>query len=397
MSSSSNKNIIVPLEIDNSGISQNFKSTDINNKIYVYTEKSNIICYIAFPFIILVIITWLNIKFTLDDRFDYIVTIIFSTLTFILLSTIILLLCFNPMKYIFKKDLYNNFIHIKKINYFCCSFETIDVCSKDMILDVIHSGKSAENCISIVNTNKDFDIDKFNIGKIPPKMIYILSNIKIIDNLKQKLCEFIECPSEAENPVKFDINKFMGKPVNRQLLLTFGEYRLSQYMKFNQNFFSFYLNLSNFSLGGFLVFTIFSNLFFIGNLIIEILIFKSIPGSIVSGIFLLIINIIMLNCLLYYNKRMRRIDIIFSNDFEKIFIGIINDKGNKYLNYFIFENKDIDKFILESNQDSDEDFNLNLVFKGQKVQNICKIKERREVLEGLLYILNNYNKASNNI
>ena len=94
---------------------------------------------------------------------------------------------------------------------------------------------------------------------------------------------------------------------------------------------------------------------------------------------------------------MRRIDIIFSNDFEKIFIGIINDKGNKYLNYFIFENKDIDKFILESNQDSDGDFNLNLVFKGQKIQHICKIKERREVLEGLLYILNNYNKASNNI
>ena len=90
---------------------------------------------------------------------------------------------------------------------------------------------------------------------------------------------------------------------------------------------------------------------------------------------------------------MRRIDIIFSNDFNKIFIGLINDKENKYLNYFIFDIINIDEFILESKNKSYSDFNLKIVLKDKTIQNICRIDENRGTLEGLLYILNNYKKV----
>lgn len=90
---------------------------------------------------------------------------------------------------------------------------------------------------------------------------------------------------------------------------------------------------------------------------------------------------------------MRRIDIIFSNDFNKIFIGLINDKENKYLNYFIFDIINIDEFILESKNQSSSDFNLKIVLKDKTIQNICRIDENRGTLEGLLYILNNYKKV----
>ena len=79
----------------------------------------------------------------------------------------------------------------------------------------------------------------------------------------------------------------------------------------------------------------------------------------------IIVNIILIYCCIYYNKRLRRIDIMFSNDFTKIFIGLINDKENKYLNYFIFDIINIDNFTLDIIQNYDNEYNLNVVFKDK--------------------------------
>ena len=164
-------------------------------------------------------------------------------------------------------------------------------------------------------------------------------------------------------------------------------------MKINNNYFTFYLNLSKFSFwGGLFPFVVSFNLAFIITLVILIT-NEIIPGIIVFGILIIMINILFVYCVYYHNKRMRRIDIIFSNDFNKIFIGLINDKENKYLNYFIFDIINIDEFILESKNKSYSDFNLKIVLKDKTIQNICRIDENRGTLEGLLYILNNYKKV----
>jgi hypothetical protein len=115
--------------------------------------------------------------------------------------------------------------------------------------------------------------------------------------------------------------------------------------------------------------------------------------AIVFGSILIIINIIFIYWCKHYNKRLRRIDIIFSNDFNKIFIGLVNDKENKYLNYFTFDTINIDNFTLDFIQGHDTEFNLNVMFKDKTLQNICRIEGNKIYLEGLLYILNNYKKS----
>ena len=392
MLASTNENILEPLEVQNPG-DQNFGKVNLNTEMSVYPGKSNVICFATMPAIILGILIWLDIKFILDGTFNYIATIVFSSIAFIFLAIIILVLGLNPLKYTFTKDLYSNFLHVRKINYFCCSLERCDFNLKDIIVDIIPHGKSAEKNISIVNTHQDFNINTFNIAKIPPKLYYIIEDVGESDSLKNQLCEFIGCPLDAENPVQFDINKFLGKPIEKKLPFTLREYGLSQYMKINNNYFTFYLNLSKFSFwGGLFPFAVFFNLAFIVSLVVQIT-NEVIPGIIVFGILVIIINILFVYCVYCYNKRMRRIDIIFSNDFNKIFIGLINDKENKYLNYFIFDIINIDEFILESKNQSSSDFNLKIVLKDKTIQNICRIDENRGTLEGLLYILNNYKKV----
>ena len=188
--------------------------------------------------------------------------------------------------------------------------------------------------------------------------------------------------------------KYMGKPKPKETKsfhVTFGDYRLSQYMKFNERFFSFYLNISTFSLWAIVPFAILLNMFSIGGATIGI-INKIILMPIIFGLIIIILNIVFVCCCINYNKRLRRIDIIFSNDFNKIFIGLINDKENKYLNYFIFDTIKIENFTLDFIQGKDDKLNLNVIFKDKTVQNICRIEQHKICLEGLLYILNNYKK-----
>jgi hypothetical protein len=163
-------------------------------------------------------------------------------------------------------------------------------------------------------------------------------------------------------------------------------------MRFNQRFFSFYLNTSTFSLWAIVPFAILFNIAAIGGTIVGI-VGKTLPLAIVFGSILIIINIIFIYCCKHYNKRLRRIDIIFSNDFNKIFIGLVNDKENKYLNYFTFDTINIDNFTLDYIQGHDTEFNLNVMFKDKTLQNICRIEGNKICLEGLLYILNNYKKS----
>ena len=390
MSTSMSEDLMLSSEAKNQGL-ESFGKSNLNTEMEVYADLTNRIGYTICPVIFIIIFTIILIVNI--SNFDSVVIIIFSFIYFILLTIIFLILYFNTLKFTFTKDLYSNFLYVRKKNFFCCSLERADFQLSDIIVDII--GNKSEQSISIVKIHKDFDINTFSIAKKPPKTYYILSDIKNADNLKNKLCEFIGSPPEDENPVMFDMYKYMGKPKpkeTRHFHITFGEHRLSQYMKFNERFFSFYLNISTFSLWAIVPFAILANIVAIGGTIIGIT-GKIIPLAIVFGLILIIINIIFIYCCKHYNKRLRRIDMIFSNDFNKIFIGLINDKEDKYLNYFIFDTINIDNFTLDFIQGHDTEFNLNVIFKDKTVQNICRIEGHKICLEGLLYILNNYKKS----
>lgn len=386
----SNENLVPSSQIENQGI-QNFGNSNLNTEMEVYADLTNPIGYTIFPFILIILFIFVFTK--VYDENESTVTIVFSFIFLILLTIIFLIFFYSTLKFTFTKDLYSNFLYVRRKNFFCFSLERCDFQLNDILVDII--GKNTEKSISIVKVHKDFDINTFTIAKIPPKTYYILSDIKNVDNLKNKLSEFIGCPPEDENPVMFDMYKYMGKPKpqeTRHFHITFGKHRLSLYMKFNEKFFSFYLNISIFSLWGIVPFGILFNICFICSIILTI--YKNvIIVAIIFGLITIIVNIILIYCCIYYNKRLRRIDIMFSNDFTKIFIGLINDKENKYLNYFIFDIINIDNFTLDIVQNYDNEYNLNVVFKDKNIQNICRIKGHKICLEGLLYILNNYKKS----
>ena len=385
-----NENLIPYSQVQNQGL-QSFGQSNLNTEMEVYADLTNRIGYTICPVIFIIIFTIILIVNI--SKMGWGVIIVFVFIYLILFTIIFLILCFNTLKFTFTKDLYSNFLYIWKKNFFCCNLERADFQLNDILVDIIDN--KGEQSVSISRKFLEIDINTFVIAKKPPTTYYILSDIKNADNLKNKLCEFIGCSPEDENPVMFDIYKYMGKPKpkeTRHFHITYGEHRLSQYMRFNQRFFSFYLNTSTFSLWAIVPFAILFNIAAIGGTIVGI-VGKTLPLAIVFGSILIIINIIFIYCCKHYNKRLRRIDIIFSNDFNKIFIGLVNDKENKYLNYFTFDTINIDNFTLDYIQGHDTEFNLNVMFKDKTLQNICRIEGNKICLEGLLYILNNYKKS----
>ena len=251
MSTSMSENLIPSSEVQNQGL-QSFGQSNLNTEMEVYSNVPNRLGYATLPAIIIILFTYV---FIATKLYTYSVGIIVFSIIYLILFTIIfLILYFSTLKFTFTKDLFSNFLHISKKNFFCCNLERADFQLNDIIVDIIGN---SEKSISISRRYFDININTDNISKKPPKTYCILSDIKNVDNLKNKLCEFIGSPPEDENPVMFDMYKYMGKPKPKETKnfhITFGAHRLSQYMRFNERFFSFYLNISTFSLWAILPF-----------------------------------------------------------------------------------------------------------------------------------------------
>ena len=172
---------------------------------------------------------------------------------------------------------------------------------------------------------RNIDVEKFN-G---------LQQLNIILN------EFVEISKEEQNPLYFNINTYMNK---HQYIYqnTFGKY-----IKINEKFYSHYSNS--------LISIKFKFILFIINFIhfnaplclISVLDNKDNSIIIIFDFFLAA----FINLIYYCNtkccqKNFFRIDVIYSNDFNQIFIGpLCNEK--KYFPCSIFNINDIDKFILQ--------------------------------------------------
>ena len=87
-------------------------------------------------------------------------------------------------------------------------------------------------------------------------------------------------------------------------------------------------------------------------------------------------------------KAISRLDIVYSNNFDKVFIGLVNRSKKSYINKFTFEIDTIEKFILEPYNNSDKKFYLKVIMKNNEIQNICRLDEIKTNIEGLLFILN---------
>ena len=87
-------------------------------------------------------------------------------------------------------------------------------------------------------------------------------------------------------------------------------------------------------------------------------------------------------------EKFLRIDIIYSSDFHKIFIGASNVNEKKYISTSELNTNEIDKFIFDKNTSTDKGFYLKAQINGDFSSEIFYIEDEREELEGLDFILN---------
>ena len=179
---------------------------------------------------------------------------------------------------------------------------------------------------------------------------YITNRTSAVNLYTSELNNFIGKSSENyENPLFFDINKYMNKNTKMRRYVN----ELSQYMKFSDNFFTYHFHSRpNHPCidGSILLIYFLSNLLAVIPLLF-ILVFTVEKPIKYYGIYIFtiwnIILYIIYKCLNICFDKIYRIDCIFSRDFNRMFIGIVKYDKKSYINTFLFEVDNIDRFVLE--------------------------------------------------
>ena len=331
----------------------------------------------------------------------------------ILLVEMLLVLNYIDKKIIIIKDMEKKRAYVVVKNYLFRTRKKLDFNLENINFNVKQIG--TKNILFMVNNFKNENIIDYNTGNSgspPPKFLYCFENINVdkfngFNQLNSILNQFINSSKEKENPLYFDIDSYMHKYEEIAEQISF-----MKYIKINNNYFV-YLNdkpVQNESYCP-LLFKIISGImrfYFFGIGISGLM-----QGDDKERIFLTMFGGVMLfYCLMLFvgfkvceikqnnNKKTNlRIDIMFSNDFDKIFVGTsnANEKQLIYINRIQFNINEIDKFILRKNTPNEEGFHLLVLFKNRNMANeICFIKDEPVNLEGLVYILNEKLENNNN-
>ena len=340
-----------------------------------------------------------------------------ASLTYCIIGIIHLLICLFVVEYKMEitKDKINNKIYIKMKNFLLMNKLSLSFNQGNIYFHIkkIEEEEYISTKLYIINNFNNLenvDLENSNNIKIKPeKLIYDFENISSNDLTENKLNEFVGSPENYENPLTFDITLYKENQRNN-LNNTLKKYNfINRCMKLKDNFYTIYFNYTPKSLNNHTHFLI-SILYNIPLFVIGVIVFFCVEGDIIGKssafIFILIINIF--EFLFYKCKKLcskkdnSRIDFIYSKDFEKIFIGIVDYNEKSYITNFNFYNKEIDKFLFLASEGGKffiRDF-YSLFIKlnnGNKVK-LCTIQSNNADIEGITYLLNEklYNNNINN-
>ena len=176
---------------------------------------------------------------------------------------------------------------------------------------------------------------------------------------------------------------------------------LSRYMKMSDNFFTFYLYqpCCTFSKLTLVQVTTYISMFLIlfGIMPMNELVKAPIGVAIIFISIMFLIPLIIIIVIMYIAcTSLLRIDIIFSKNFDTVFIGLIKRLGS-YKRTFISDINSIDRFILDPYKNSNNKFILKVVYKDKNIREIFRINENKNNLEGLLFMLNQKLNSNNNM
>ena len=200
------------------------------------------------------------------------------------------------------------------------------------------------------NNSPEIDLDSSNVKQIPLKLYDYIDRIWP-DHECQKQLNELEGTPDYKCPFIFDIKEYMHIEPSEQekqfqnifqnnpnfkKFSPYGGSKYSQYLKFCDNFFCYYIEEP----------------------------FGEKKANIL------------------------RIDFIYSKTFDRIFIGLVNNNKKTYKKTFEFNMETIDKFVLQEIGLSNG-YNLIALFKDNSNQQIYSLqKAKQDNLKGLVYLLN---------
>lgn len=310
---------------------------------------------------------------------------------------------------IIKDSLNKKKITVKIMNYLCRAKTTLIIDQENIhfsreLSNIDNIIKPLEEKITtllfytfyIINDYKnlvDIDLNESNIRRKPVKCIYSFEKVhfEFDDDYMAKLNEFVGVSKDC-SLFSFNINSYLAdKNLKLDTVKSF------KYNYFSEHFFSYKIinekNNKKLSLCQIciLIFTTFVIIFAIP--ILTAFVLGIIDGIYINALFALIFVLLIILFLYFmydcYNSlegKIKRIDFIFSKDFNTLFIGLVKYTETKYVATFEFQKNNITRFFYER---ADNNFNLKVQFKNNETQQICTLKKQTQLeLEALICFLN---------
>jgi len=340
--------------------------------------------------------------FQLNSFFKDIFMLFFSPMPISLFNFLvdIFFICLNLNFQKFKLEVYklNNIIYVTIKNCLTCIKSHYNSFNGNLhfYYDVQNNGdpEFANSYFFIIN-DLNFDLDSNNIKAKPAFLFSFIENEINMQNANKIINKF-EVNKYENNPLLFDIAKYMGK--KKDPLENAPEQIISRLMKFGEHFFTFYLDSPLLQRGIYyyypiiilclhvfnVAFTFALSVIIISeeNIYITII---AIFGFIVINVFIYLIIIAIYKC----RSKDSRIDFIYSKNYDKLFIGIVNSEQNRYSKSFEYQIDEIDKFFFQIPELNKGNIIFKAILKNKKIDTIAQIKSiDKYEQEGLEYILN---------
>ena len=368
------------------------------NEMIIQMEKCDVICYSLYFIFFILIALALLIGFIVS-KITYIAVLVVSIILSILIFSLLLYFSLNVKHIKLIKNQSLNLLTVKKISYLNCAKSTFNFNLQNVIADIITRERSYKGrhytdetlvISKMFNNNSEIDLHTSNIKNKPIKnLYYVFDGFKKGIYTSLTLKNFLNINPEIENPVNFNISKYMGKSDEIPKYHSF-----SRYMKMSDHFFTYFLKESCCYCGGISCsISIASIALLFASWPIIMLFISDEKEAILSIAILLIFMLgipfigIIFN-ILAVKKHSLRIDIIYSKNFDTLFIGLLNHNGTSYKKTFIHSINTIERFVFDNYEGSFNKSILKVIYKDRTNEDIVRIDESKFTLDGLLFILN---------
>ena len=309
---------------------------------------------------------------------------------------------------IIKND-FQNKLNIRTKNYFCCAREKLEFDLENVILNVVlYEGSNVLVVLNNYKKNNGMDSYKNEIIEQPAKIFYQFRNIDVsgfngVSGLNNTLNNFLGFQGNKENPLNFNIYSYMHKTQNMNQNVLSQNINI-KYLKINEQFFTYFSKnpIALLKFDGVLMKTV-SGLFHSAGLIIYCYYYFFLRGEksfldkgenifialAIGYIGITFFGACVCRCI-QLGHEFLRIDLIFSNDYNKLFIGV--SKNNDLFHYeskYELVLNTLGRSTLKKHEYAQNTFFLDVFKKGENMAHtICRIEDLETELEGLLYLLN---------